>query len=174
MPDEQAKKWRFSYSLKIREGWKRGRWLRDSPYVRALGGLKDSALVGFSLVPLDKDDAHPHVGQGAHRHTVTFPFPAFAVVVALGPGFLLRTQPGELLQAIAQWLETSKALMDFGIITAFKGDWRRPRQGLNTAGTSIALAILPPFCAPAGEPSVCLRPEGWQRSGCQHASKKVR
>src|SRR5258708_6275109 len=77
-----------------------------------------TALVGFSLVPHGEDDAHPHVGQGTHRHTMAFPLPAFAVVVVLGPGFLLSTLPGKLLQGVAQRLETIKALMHFGIRAA--------------------------------------------------------
>src|SRR6266567_3476438 len=63
--------------------------------------FKGRGLIAGLAHPHGRDDAHPDVG----------------------PGFLLRTQPGELLQGIAQGLEAGKALVDLSILAA---DLRAP------------------------------------------------
>ncbi len=71
--------------------------------------VKDGRLVLLSLEPDREENSHPHVGKGAYRDTMAFPFFAFALIVGHGPGFGLCALPGKLMQGIAQRFDTRVA-----------------------------------------------------------------
>src|SRR6266516_1989442 len=103
-------------------------WLGSARGMLALSSEKGRLLVQLSLVPHGKDDTHPNVGQGTNRHAMALPFLSFAVVVVLGPRFLLGALPGKLVQRVAQRLDAGKALMHAGIGAALERDRRGPGQ----------------------------------------------
>src|SRR6266566_3987014 len=123
---------------------RRGNWLGCPLRMPALSSFKGAPLIGLPLVPHGKNDAHPNVCQGANRHAMALPLLSFAVVVVLGPRFLLGALPGKLVQGIAQRLDAGKALMHGGIAAALKGDWRGPSQGGDTFCIGIAKPIISP------------------------------
>ena len=82
------------------------------------GSFKDGGLIALFFEPQGKDHPDPHIGQGAHSNRVAFPFLAFAVIVVLRPRFLLGTLPGELVERVAQRLDTGKPLMNGGVVAA--------------------------------------------------------
>jgi hypothetical protein len=121
------------------------RWLGSTRGMLALSGEKGRLPVRLSLVPHRKDDTHPDVGQGANRHAMALPFLSFAVVVVLGPRFLLRARLRKLVQRIAQRLDAGKVLMHSSVVSALEGDRRGSGQRLNTFCSGIAMAIISPF-----------------------------
>src|SRR5205085_10192758 len=68
-----------------------------------------------------------------------------ALVILLGPRFLMGTLPGKLVQGIAPGLDTAQAAMGFLIRPALEEHRRRARQRLQTAGALIAAAIIAQF-----------------------------
>src|SRR5215472_13646323 len=117
-----------------------------SPWSMAsLGGLEGGTLVFLPLGPQGKDDPAPDVRQRAHRHTVTFPRLALALIVVACPYLRQGTLPGKLLHGIPQGLDTSIAPMRLGILAAFRGHRRGARQSLQTRGVPVTLAIISQF-----------------------------
>src|SRR5260221_2230250 len=109
-----------------------------------------SLIVGLAL-PHAIDDAHPHVGQGAHGHAVAFPASrSLALVVGQRPGFLPRRLPGKLVQDVAQWLHTGEAFVRFGVIAALEWHGCGSGQRLDTCGIGVATAIIAPFSQQTG------------------------
>ena len=113
--------------------------------VRQLGRFKDGRLIAPMARPDSIDNAHPAVGEGAHRHAVALAFRPLALVVAQRPTLTLNGLPGELMQRIAQGLQAGVALVGFGIVATSKGDGHRSRQGLHTGTGGIAAPIIAPF-----------------------------
>ena len=107
--------------------------------------VKDGRLVLLSLEPDREENSHPHVGKGAYRDTMAFPFFAFALIVGHGPGFGLCALPGKLMQGIAQRFDTRVASMRFGIVTTLIGYWRGASQRLQAGCILIARAVIPNF-----------------------------
>src|SRR5215469_13180137 len=87
-------------------------WSGGSGGMLTLGGHKGRSFIGFFLDPHGEQDAHPDIGQGSDGHTMTLALAAFALVVVLGPRFLLRTLPGKLMQGEEPRLDAGKAVMD--------------------------------------------------------------
>jgi len=125
------------------QNWKRG--LDNSSGMPALSSFKGVVLIGFVLVPHDKNHAHPDICQGPNDHAAAFPLPAFALVIGLGPRLLIRRLPGELVQGIAQGFHAGEAVMNSGIVAAFERHQRGSRQGGDAAGHRVALAVVSPF-----------------------------
>ncbi len=113
--------------------------------MRLLGRFKGGGLIAGLVDPHAIDDAHPDVGQAAHRHAVGLALGPFALVVLPRPGFLPRRLPGKLLQMVAQRLAAGEAFVRFGVIAAFKGDRSCAGQSLDAGGVGIATAILTPL-----------------------------
>jgi len=121
-------------------------------------GLSDSAGVGVlcrqeggggilvPLAPYCEDDAHPHVGQGAHGHAMTLAFTPLAPVIGRRPRFLEGGLPGELIQHIAEGLDAGVAAMRLGVVAAGLGQRRRAGQGLHTRRAPIPLPVVAPSC----------------------------
>jgi hypothetical protein len=129
-------------------------WLGDAGSLTVLGCHKGGSLRGFLLDPHREQDSHPDLGQSSDGQTVALALAAFAVGVVLRPPLLLSTLPGKLMPGVAQRLEASQAWMDAGRGAAFKRHRRSPGQGLNTACSGRALAILSPLSQQAGSQSL--------------------
>jgi hypothetical protein len=113
--------------------------------VSLLRRFKGRGLIAGVTHPHAIDDAHPHVGQGANRHTVCFAFSTLALVIGQRPGFVQRRLPGELVQGVAQRFQARKAFVRLGVIAAFKRHRSRPGKLLNTAGIGVAPSVITPF-----------------------------
>lgn len=148
-------------------------WSGGSLRMPTLGFQKGRSLRGFLLVPQREQDSHPDVGQRSDGHTMALALLAFAIVVVPSPGFPARVLgPRKLVQGVAQWLATVKALMDRRVVAALKGHRRGASQGLNTGRIAIALPVVSPLGRTIAEPSACLLQGDSQRAYCQHGSKK--
>src|ERR1051326_4317787 len=70
---------------------------------------------------------------------------AFAVGVVLRPGLGQGRLPGKLKEGVAQGFETRGAPMSRAVVTTLIGHGCGAGQGLDTAPTRIAGAVIPPF-----------------------------
>lgn len=113
--------------------------------MRALSGCKRVGLITGLALPHTIDDADPDVSQRANSHTVTLALSSFAAIVGSRPVFLSGTLPGKLVEDIAQWFQTSKAFVGFGVISAFEGHRRSASQGLHAFGIAVTRPIVAPF-----------------------------
>src|SRR6266571_8171651 len=83
-----------------------GRWLCDQRLLsRSLSMLfsrlfKACGLIAGLVLPHPIHNADPHVGQGPNRHTVTFAFSPFALIIGQGPLLLQGRLPGKLVQGV--------------------------------------------------------------------------
>src|SRR5438132_6019346 len=107
--------------------------------------FKGGRLIAGLVHPHAVDDAHPDVGQGAHRHTMRFAFRPFALVIGQRPLLVQRRLPGELVQSVAQWFHAGEAFVRFGILATLERHWSGPGQGLDTGGIGVPRAIIAPF-----------------------------
>src|SRR5579863_4393880 len=114
-----------------------------SPCMGQLSRLEGGRLIAFVLAPHGKDDSHPDVGKGTDRFGMTFALRSFALIVVPGPGFLLGTLPGKLVQSVAQRFTASIAAVGLGIGSALKDDRRGSSQRLQTAGIFITCSLIP-------------------------------
>src|SRR5260370_39496953 len=92
--------------------------------MRGLGSLEDVGSIWMLPEPHRVDNAHPHVGQGAYRHTVALALAALAPIIPRPPRFLEGGLPGELIQHIAQRLDTGIAPMRLGVVATRIGHRR--------------------------------------------------
>jgi hypothetical protein len=114
--------------------------------MQELSPFKGSPLIAFVFVPQGENHTHPHIRQGANGHAMAFALRRFALIGVVGPGFLPRREPGKVVQGVAQWLDTGKALVNGSVLPALPGHRAGPSQGLDAPGVSIAAAVVPPFC----------------------------
>src|SRR5437667_240325 len=117
--------------------------------------FKECGLIAGLVQPHPIHAADPDVGPGPNGHTVTFPLGPFALIIVARPGFLLGRLPGELVQDVAQGLQTRQAFVGFGEVATLERHGSCPSQGLNTVGISIAGAIIAPCCQEANGDSCC-------------------
>gem|GEM_PF-1492829 len=108
-------------------------------------GFKRRGLVASVAHPHAIDDAHPDVGQGSHRHTVSLAFGTFAPIIVQRPGFLSCRLPGKLIQGIAQRFGARQAFVSFGISAALERHGRGSGQSLDAVGIGVTRSILAPF-----------------------------
>ncbi len=133
-----------------KDGFKQASALRTplggrSSCMQKLSLLKGRTLIGLLLIPHGKDDANPDVCQCTNRHAVTFALGAFALIIRLGPRFLLGREPGKLMQSVAQRFETGKAHMDRRVLPAFPGHRTGSSQRLDAPCLRIPAAIISPL-----------------------------
>ena len=114
--------------------------------MQLLGLLKGGGLIALVMHPHGKNDPDPYIGKCTHRHRMALAFSTLALVILHGPWFTLRCLPGELMQAIAQGLDTAQSPVRVGVHPALKEHRRGPRQRLQTTGILIAASIIPDFC----------------------------
>src|SRR5947199_5807251 len=120
--------------------------------------FKDGRLVLLPLEPYREKNSRPDIGKSAYRDTVTFSFVAFALIVGHGPRFRLGTLPCELMQCVAQRLDTGIAPMRFGIVATLVGHRRGSGQCLQAGCILVARAIISDFRQQSrGEPFACTR-----------------
>ena len=99
--------------------------------VRFLGGLEDGGFIGLVGAPHRMDNAHPMVGKRAHRDAVTLPLPPLPLVVGHRPCLFGELRlPGELVEGVAQGLDTGIAFMGLTVLPTLKRDWRGAGQAL--------------------------------------------
>src|SRR5690242_20551441 len=80
--------------------------------MQALSTLKGGTLIDLVIVPHGKDHTYPDICQGANGHAVALALGPFALIICLGPRFLLCREPGELVQGVAQGFQASKTHMN--------------------------------------------------------------
>src|SRR5712692_1761676 len=107
--------------------------------------FKDGRLILLSLEPQREENSHPDIRKSAYRDTVPFSFLAFALIVGHGPRFHLGTLPCELMQCVAQRLDTGIAPMRFGIVATLVGHRCGAGQGLQAGCILVARAIISDF-----------------------------
>src|SRR5215469_9612248 len=113
--------------------------------MQAPGRLKSRRSIGFVELEHGENDPHPNVREGTDGDTMAFPLAAFALIIGLGPRFLLRALPGEGMQGIAQRFDASQATMRLGVGPALKQDRRGASQRLQAGSTRIAAGIVANF-----------------------------
>ncbi len=109
------------------------------------GRFKGRGLIGLLGLPEGVENARPDIGQRSDRDGMALALSPLALVILLGPGFLVGTLPGKLVQGIAPGLDTTQAPMGFLIRPALEEHRRRTSQRLQTAGALIAAAIVAQF-----------------------------
>ena len=109
------------------------------------GLLKGGALIRLLGLPDRVKNTRPHIGQSSDGHTMALTFGSLALIVLFGPGFLLRTLPGKLVQGVAPGLATAQPTVGCLIRPALEEDRGGASQCLQTAGALIATAILAHF-----------------------------
>src|SRR5690242_19173747 len=82
--------------------------------------FKARGLIAGLVLPHPIHDADPDVGQGPNGHTVTFALGPFALIIVARPGLLPCRSPRELVQDIAQGLQTRQAFVGFGEIATLE------------------------------------------------------
>ena len=92
------------------------------------GRRKDRGIIAGVSVPHAIENAQPDVGERPQRDRMTLAFRPLALVVVVGPGFLLSTSAGQLIERVAQRLEASVATMSLAIVPALVEDGGRPCQ----------------------------------------------
>jgi hypothetical protein len=107
--------------------------------------LKGRGLIARVAHPHAIDDAHPDIGQGPYRHRVAFALRPLALIVVQSPGLLPRRLPSELMQGVAQRLDTGIAAVGLEVGATLKQDRRGACQRLQTGRIGIALAVIPDF-----------------------------
>src|SRR6266568_631157 len=123
--------------------WRWGRRLSGDPRRMSLPGvLKDRGLIGLLLLPESVENACPHVSQSSDCNGMALSLSSFALIILFGPGFLLGTLPGKLLQGIAPGLDAAQPTMRFLVRPALEEDRRGARQGLQAACALIARAVI--------------------------------
>jgi hypothetical protein len=120
-------------------------WSGDTRSVGLSGLLKRRGVIGLLLLPDGVENARPHVCQGSHRDGMALSLSSFALIILLGPDFLVRTRPAKLLQGIAPGLDTAQPAMRDLLRPALKKNWRGAGESLPTAGTFIAAAVIAAF-----------------------------
>src|SRR5215472_13337873 len=109
-------------------------------------GLQPGSLIAGVIDPHGKDDSGPDIGQGPYSHRVAFTLRPLALIVVQSPGFLPCRLPGELMQGVAQRLDTGIAAVGLEVGATLKQDRRGACQRLQTGRIGIALAVIPDFC----------------------------
>ena len=132
------------WKLVLEPGWQRS-WLGNTKSMRVSGLLKDRGLIRLLGLPDSIEDAGPHIGQGSDRHAVTLALGSFALIILLGPGFLVRTLPGKLVQGIAPGLDAAQPAMRLLIRPALEEHRRSPSERLQAARAVIAAAVIAQF-----------------------------
>jgi hypothetical protein len=107
-------------------------------------------LIGLLGLPDGVENARPDIGQGSDRDGMALALSPLALVILLGPDFLVGTLPGKLVQGIAPGLDTTQAPMGLLLRPALEEDRRRTSQRLQTAGALIAAAIVAQFGQQSG------------------------
>jgi hypothetical protein len=110
-----------------------------------LGLLKGGGVIGLLLLPQSVENARPDIGQGSHRDAMALALGPFALVILLGPGFLVRTLPGKLMQGIAPGFDAAQASMRFLVRPALEQDGRGAGERLPAPGAVIAAAVIAAF-----------------------------
>ena len=119
--------------------------LSRSACVLLLCVLKGGRLIAAATGPYGKDDPHPHVSKRSDRDGMALALGPLALVIFLGPGFLVGTLPSELVQGIAPGLDAAQPTMRFLVRPALEEDWRGASQSLQAASTLIAAAVIAYF-----------------------------
>jgi hypothetical protein len=117
----------------------------DPRSMSLLGLLKGRGLIGLLRLPDGVENAHPDIGQGSDRNGMALALGPLALVILLGPGFLVRTRPAKLVQGIAPRLDAAQPAMRDLLHPALKKNWRGAGERLPTAGTVIAAAVIAAF-----------------------------
>src|SRR6266849_10837695 len=125
--------------LPLEPCWGSG-WSGDTRSVGLSGLFKGRGVIGLLGLPDGVENARPDIGQRADRDGMALALGPLALVILFGPGFLLGTLPGKLVQGIAPGLDTAQAPMGFLIRPALEEHRRRASQSLQTAGALIAAA----------------------------------
>jgi hypothetical protein len=136
-----------------------------------LCAFKGRGLIRLLAFPDSIENAYPDIGQGTDGDSMALALSPLALVILLGPGFLERTLPGELVQRIAPELDSAQAAMGFLIRPALEENRRRASQSLQNAGIRVSAAVI--ALRPTGEeqdalPLLAKR----RRARCRHDSKK--
>src|SRR5262249_25747029 len=95
--------------------------------VRLLRRQEGVGQIASALKPHRVDDPHPDVGQRTNGHAVALAFAPLALVVRLRPGLLEDGLPGELIQHVAEGLDTGVAAMRLGVVATLVGHRRGAR-----------------------------------------------
>src|SRR5579885_682913 len=141
--DQQRKRLAVNLGRVQRLCWESGSG--DTWSMCQLGLLKGRALIGLVGLPDGVENARPDIGQSSDGDRMALAFGSLALIIRFGPGFLLRTLPGKLMQGIAPGLDTAQPTVSFLIRPALEEDRGGASQGLQTAGALIAAAILAQF-----------------------------
>ena len=138
--------------------WRRC-WSGNTPGMSLPGLLKGRRLIWFLRLPNGIENARPNIGQGTDGNGMALALDPLALVILLGPGFLVGTLPGELVQGIAPGLDATQPPMRFLIRPALEENGRGSREGLQTAGTVVAAAVVAHFGQQSRSET---RPSSWQ------------
>ena len=108
--------------------------LRGCWSVKLLSCHEGGRRIGRVRAQHGEENARPDVGQRSDGQRMTFPFRSLALIVGSGPTLLLGARPRQLMQRIAQRLDTPQPPMGLGIIPTLKQDGRGASQGLQAGG----------------------------------------
>src|SRR6266516_8075463 len=100
--------------------------------------LKERRLIAGPTLPHGKDDAHPHVCQGADCHAMGLALSSFALIIGSCPAFLSRRLPGKLVENVAQRLQASETFVRFGEIATLERHRSGSCQGLHGTGIGVS------------------------------------
>ena len=107
--------------------------------------FKSRGLIGLLRLPDGVENACPDIGQGPDRDGMALALGPLALVILLGPGFLVGALPGKVVQGIAPGLDATQPTMRFLVRPALEEDWRSPSESLPTARILIPAAIIAAF-----------------------------
>src|ERR1700719_1770594 len=90
--------------------------LRGFRGVKLFGRHKSGRRIGLVRGQHGEENPCPDVGQSPDGHCMTFSFSSLALIICSGPAFLLSALPGQLMQHIAQRLDTTQPPMGLRVI----------------------------------------------------------
>ena len=123
-------------------------WLRCAWGMGLLGHGKDRRIIAGVGSPHAIDNAQPHIGKRTQRHRMTLAFRPFALLVLVGPGFLLSTRAGKLIERVAQRLEAGMPTMSLAIVPTLVEYWCSPCQCGKLGTSRVAGRVIAQFGKP--------------------------
>jgi len=101
------------------------------------GRFKGRGVIGLLGLPDGIENARLDIGQRPDRDGMALALGLLALVILPGPGFLVRTLPGKLVQGIAPGLDAPQSAMRFLVRPALEEDGRSPSQSLPTGALNL-------------------------------------